>query len=323
MPKPPGPIPGWLLIADRGNDRVLLVDGRGRVLWRYPRATRAPAMPFYFDDDVFFGPDYRRIVSNQEDQHTIEVLSFPGGRLLWHYGHVNRRGTAPGYLNTPDDAYLLPHDVVSVADAYNCRVIFISKQHTILRQIGRTGVCSHDPPRTLGAINAATPLPEGRTLIAEIAGWIDEVARNGKLIFSTRVPVGYPSDPQWLGHGQILLTDFARPGRVLIVNRHGQVLWSYGPASGPGMLDHPSLAIELPNGLIAVNDDYRDRVVLISRRTGRIVWQYGHTDVAGTKSGYLNTPDGMTLLPTAVAARVPAIRALVRKSYRPSSGSRP
>ena len=148
-------------------------------------------------------------------------------------------------------------------------------------------------------------------MIAEIAGWVDEVAADGKLIFSTRVPASYPSDPQWLGHGQILLTDFARPGKVLIVDRHGKVLWSYGPASGDGMLDHPSLAIRLPNGLIAVNDDYRDRVVLISQRTGRIVWQYGHTGAKGTKPGYLNTPDGMALLPTAVAARVPAIRALV------------
>ena len=88
-----------------------------------------------------------------------------------------------------------------------------------------------------------------------------------------------------------------QPGHVLIVDRHGRVLWRYGPSGGPGMLDHPSLAMQLPNGLIAVNDDYRDRVVLISRRAGRIVWQYGHTDVKGTGPGYLNTPDGMNLLP--------------------------
>ena len=47
------------------------------------------------------------IVSNQEDQHTIQIISFPGGKILWRYGHVYRKGSAPGYLNTPDDAYLL------------------------------------------------------------------------------------------------------------------------------------------------------------------------------------------------------------------------
>jgi hypothetical protein len=84
------------------------------------------------------------------------------------------------------------------------------------------------------------------------------------------------------------------------------------------MLDHPSLALPLRNGLIAINDDYRDRVVLVSLRTRRIVWQYGHTDVKGTRPGYLNTPDGMDLLPTSRLGDVPAIRAL---AYGPGRSS--
>jgi hypothetical protein len=63
--------------------------------------------------------------------------------------------------------------------------------------------------------------------------------------------------------------------------------------------------------LIAVNDDYRHRVVLISMRTKRIVWQYGHTDVAGRRPGYLNTPDGLDLLRTAAAQGRPAVRSLL------------
>jgi hypothetical protein len=88
----------------------------------------------------------------------------------------------------------------------------------------------------------------------------------------------------------------------------GKVLWSYGPSSGSGKLDHPSLALLLPNGLIAVNDDYRDRVVLIDQRSHRIVWQYGHTDVPGTAAGYLHVPDGMDFLPFDVAQRNPSLR---------------
>jgi hypothetical protein len=72
------------------------------------------------------------------------------------------------------------------------------------------------------------------------------------------------------------------------------------------MLDHPSLAMALPNGDIAVNDDFRDRCVVIDPRTNRIVWQYGHTDVGGTARGYVHTPDGMDFIPavppTSVAA---------------------
>jgi hypothetical protein len=295
---PPAPIPGYLLIADRGNNRMLLVDGAHRILWRYP-AGSSTAMPFQFDDDTFFGPHHDRIVSNQEDQDTIQVISFPGRRVLWRYGHVNVKGGAPGYLNTPDDAYLLRDGLVSVADAYNCRVVWISRAHTIVRQIGTTGVCRHDPPRYLGSVNGATPLPDGGVLVSEITGsWIDDFGPEGRLRWAFRAPVSYPSDPQLIGRNRILLADYSHPGAAMIVTRTGRVLWKYAPQSGPGELDHPSLAMRLAPGLIAINDDYRDRVVVVSIREHRIIWQYGRTDRPGTAPGYLNTPDGTDLLST-------------------------
>ena len=245
------------------------------------------------------------------------MISFPRGRLLWSYGHVNVRGSAPGYLNTPDDAYVLPNGLRTVADAYNCRVLVISAAHRIVRQIGRTGGCVHNPPRSLGSVNGATPVPGGGLLVSEIQGsWIDLFSRTGRLLRSFRAPVSYPSDPQWLGGGKILVADYARPGHALILNSRGRVLWRYGPSSGPAMLDHPSLAIQLRPGLIAVNDDYRDRVVLISVARKRIVWQYGHTGVKGARAGFLNTPDGMDLLPAARLKEVPAIRSLAASAAR-------
>src|SRR5215471_13941933 len=191
--RPRGVLPGYLLIADRGNNRILLVDTRKRVLWRYPRPGRQLAMPFRFDDDAFFGPGFTRIISNQEDQDTIQVISFPGGRLLWRYGHPNVRGIAPGYLNTPDDAYLLPNGLRSVADAYNCRVLLISRSGKVVHQFGRTGGCVHDPPRSFGAVNGATPLPGGGFLVSEIQGsWIDRISPAGRLLWAFRAPVSYP-----------------------------------------------------------------------------------------------------------------------------------
>ena len=79
---PPRPIPGYLLIADRGNNRMLLVDSARHIYWGYPGGS-AIAMPFRFGDDTFFGPRHDRIISNQEDQHTIQIISFPGKRILW------------------------------------------------------------------------------------------------------------------------------------------------------------------------------------------------------------------------------------------------
>jgi hypothetical protein len=318
---PPGPIPGYLLIADRGNNRMLLVNSSKHIFWTYPPDVGRAAMPFTFDDDTFFGPHADRIISNQEDQQTIQIISFPGWKVLWRYGHVNQKSSANGYLNTPDDAYLLTNGLVTVADAYNCRVLFINRAHRVVRQYGTTGVCRHNPPSELGAINGATPLSDGGTLVSEINGsWVDDIAANGRLRWAVQAPVSYPSDPQLLAPNRILLADYARPGQAIIMSRGGRVLWRYGPSSGPGELDHPSLATRIAPGLIAINDDFRDRVVVVSVKTRRIVWQYGHTDTPGRAPGYLNTPDGLDLLKTADAQRLPDVRALL--SAPPSRASR-
>ena len=321
-PKPPSPFPGYLLIADRGNDRMLLVDGKKRILWRYPAPTQTPTMPFSFDDDTFFTPSHTAVISNQEEQHTIQVISFPGRRILWSYGHVGVTGSGPGYLHTPDDAYMLPNGTVTVADISNCRILFIGPHHRITRQIGTTGACRHAPPGYLGLPNGDTPMPDGGTLVTEITGsWVDAIGPDGKLRWAVQAPVSYPSDAQWLGHGKILLTDYHSPGSVVEMTWSGHVVWRYGPASGPGELSFPSLALMLPNGLVAVNDDARHRVVVIDPKTDRIVWQYGHTDAGGSSPGYLDRPDGMDFLPYGVAIQVPRVRAYLVGRLGKASGS--
>jgi hypothetical protein len=186
---------------------------------------------------------------------------------------------------------------MTVADAYNCRILFI-RSHRIVRQIGQTGVCVHDPPRTLGSVNGDTPMPGGGVLVSEINGsWIDRFSSTGRLIRSFQAPVAYPSDPQPLSRGRILLADYSKPGAAVILDQHGGVLWRYGPTSGWGALDHPSLAIMLPNGNIAINDDFNDRVVIVDPRKRRIVWQYGHLAQPGRGGMSLRTPDGMDYIP--------------------------
>jgi outer membrane protein assembly factor BamB len=291
-----GPLPGDLLIADRGNNRILLVNPRHKVLWRFP--SRRGQHRLFFDDDTFFAPGGNAIISNQEDNHQIVEISYPAGRLIWRYGHPGVKGSTPGYLNTPDDAYQLANGLVIVADAYNCRVLEI-RGHRIVRSIGQAGHCVHDPPRYLGAVNGDTPLPNGHILVSEINGsYLDEFTLSGKLVRVYRAPVTYPSDPQLTRHGNILLADYTAPGGIVVLDRHsGRVLWQYRVSSGSGRLDHPSLAAMLPNGMIAVTDDYNHRVVIIDPRTKRIVWQYGHLGVASRRRGYLNTPDGFDFVP--------------------------
>ena len=291
-----GPLPGDLLIADRGNNRMLIVTPAHHVIWQFPRP--GSKVSLYFDDDTFFAPSGHEIISNEEEHQDIIRVTYPGGKLVWRYGHPGQAGSAPGYMNTPDDAYALPGGLVIVADAYNCRVLEIRGQR-IVRILGTTGVCVHNPPTSFGDINGDTPLRNGHVLISEInGGYIDDMTLSGKLVHVYKAPVSYASDPQLTRNGNIIVADYARPGGVVILNRHtGAVMWRYQPSSGPGMLDHPSLAAMLPNGDVIVGDDFNDRVVVIDPQTKKIVWQYGHTAVGGTGPGYLHIPDGFEFIP--------------------------
>jgi outer membrane protein assembly factor BamB len=289
---------GSLLIADRGNNRLIVVDQAGTIHWEFPSAA-APAPPsgFYFPDDAFFTDHGTAILSNQEGNNTLVEISYPGGKSLWSYGHPGVSGATPGYLHEPDDAYKLANGRVIVADANNCRIVIISPQAQQVGQIGSTGSCVHQPPRSLGYPNGDTPLSDGNVLISEVTGsWISEYTLAGALIWTVHVPLTYPSDPQQIGPDTYLVADYTSPGGIVEFDRAGHILWEYRVPTGHGMLDHPSLAEVLPSGLICVNDDYRHRVVLIDPTTKTIVWQYGVDDVSGTAPGLLNTPDGFDLL---------------------------
>ncbi len=289
---------GKLLVADRGNNRLLLLDARMHLVWKYPSAS-SPRDPlrFYFPDDAFFIDHGTAILSNQEQNETIIKIAYPSGRIIWSYGHPGRTGTAPGYLSEPDDAYLLKKGQVTVADAQNCRVLVINQNRTVAHQIGANGTCVHHPPASMGSPNGDTPLPDGNLLVSEINGsWVSEYTMTGSLAWTVHLPISYPSDPQQLGPDRYLIADYASPGQILEFNRKGRILYRYHPAAGPGMLDHPSLTELLPSGVFMVNDDYNHRMVAIDPATGALVWQYGVTGKPGTAPGKLNTPDGFDLL---------------------------
>ena len=295
--KRPGPA-GYILIADRGNNRILVVNPEHAVVFEFPnRADLRAGRALVFNDDTFVTPGGHSLIANEEDNHAIVEVSLADRSLRVVFGHPGEAGTDRTHLHTPDDAYTLADGTVTVADAYNCRIVFI-REHRIVRQIGESGVCRHEPPGHLDPVNGDTPLPDGAVMVSEVNGdFIDEIGPDGRLLMSVQAPVEYPSDPQPLPGGRILVADYSSPGHILIIDRRGHILWRYGPSSGYGRLDHPSLAMALPNGNVAVNDDYRHRVVVIDPRTSKIVWQYGHTDVPGTGAGYLNTPDGMDFVP--------------------------
>jgi hypothetical protein len=292
-----------LLIADRGNNRLLVLNDTGATVWTYPNPPLMPPPPgplgFYFPDDAFFFDHGSAIISNQEENETIVEIGFPSGKILWTYGQPAQPGSSPGFLHEPDDAYKLKDGNVTVADADNCRILVISPAGSIVSQVGQTqtGKCVHRPPTGIGGPNGDTPLANGDFLVSETNGsFISEYTPSGTLVWTTHVPIGYPSDPQPLGADLYLCADYSDPGGIVEFNRTGQIVYQYRVTSGLGQLDQPSLVELLPSGVFMANDDYRDRMIAIDPTTQATVWDYGVPDVPGTAPGYLDIPDGFDIL---------------------------
>lgn len=297
------PVPSWgkplpypIVIADRRNNRLIEIAPDKQIVWEFP----SPNLTIYRgNDDVFFSPDGSKLMVNEEDNYDIHIVDYATRSLTWTYGVSNVKGSGAGYFNFPDDAHLLADGKVLTADIRNCRVLFIDPATArVLTQWGQPGKCRHDPPRYLDLPNGTTPLENGDVLITEIPGsWISRVTAAGKLVWSVRAPhVLYPSDAYPTRDGQVIVADYSKPGRVVIFDpATHKVTWEYYVKSGDGMLNHPSLAMELPNGDVVLNDDRRDRVLVIDRKTKKIIWQYGVTDHPGHKPGYLFNPDGLDI----------------------------
>lgn len=298
----PSVLPGPLLIADNHNNRLLIVDPKGRILWQFPGPKGLPAgQSFLVPDDAFFTPHGNQIVATEEDNFVISRINPKTEQFIWRYGTPGTPGFGPNQLDNPDDAIPLPGGSLVTADIKNCRLLLIGPgAHTPSQIFGQTtNYCYHSPPARFGSPNGAFPLSNGNLLVTEINGdWVDEMTRSGQILWSTHPPgFYYPSDTNQVSPGVFVSVDYTYPGILETFNQAGQLLWRYQPQPGQPQLNHPSLAEPLPNGDFVLNDDMNHRVIVIDPRTNQVVWQYGVTGVSGTAPGYLNNPDGIDLAP--------------------------
>lgn len=299
------PVPSWgkplpypIVIADRRNNRLIEIAPDKSIVWEFV----SPNLKVYRgNEDVNFSPDGKQLAVSEEDNFDVHIVDYEKKALTWTYGTPDVRGKAPGFLNYPDDAHLLADGKFITADIRNCRVVIIDpKDNSVATQWGTPGKCRHNPPHELGHPNGATPLENGDILVTEISdAWISRITREGKVLWSVKAPnIRYPSDAFMTVDGkQVIVADFWKPGRVVIFDpATRKISWEYFVKDGEKMLDHSSIARELPDtGDIFVVDDLRDRVMVIDRKTKAIIWQYGVTDTKGHKPGYLFYPDGFDI----------------------------
>jgi len=296
----PAVLPGSVLIADEGNDRLVIVDRHGRVAWTFPQPGDLPAgVEFKTPDDAFFTPDGRQIIVTEEEYSVVSLIDIASRKIVWRHGTPGSPGAGPYQLSNPDDAIVLPNGSVLLADIKNCRLLLFDEGAAQPRRVyGTTGSCVHDPPARYGSPNGAFPMRNGHYLVTEINGdWVDEIDLTGKVYASTQPPgIAYPSDTNEVTPGTYLTVDYSDPGQIETFNASGTLLWRYQPA-GTLSLNHPSLALPLPNGDVLATDDHNDRIIVIDPKTNQIVWQYGQRNQPGLSPGLLNGPDGLDLAP--------------------------
>ncbi len=311
LPIPPvtgsrkNPVPSWgkplpypVVIADRRNNRLIEIAPDKSIIWEFV----SPSLAVYRgNEDVNFSADGKMLAVSEEDNFDIHLVDYEKKALTWTYGTPDTKGQAPGFLNYPDDAHMLADGQVITADIRNCRIIIVDpKTDKITTEWGTPGKCRHNPPHELAHPNGATPLENGDILVTEISdAWISRVTREGKVLWSVKAPnIRYPSDAFLTVDGkQVIVADFWKPGRVVIFEPETRkVTWEYFVKEGEWMLDHSSIARELPDTHdIFIVDDLHDRVMVVDRVTKKVIWQYGEKLVKGHKPGYLFYPDGFDI----------------------------
>jgi outer membrane protein assembly factor BamB len=296
----PAVLPGPVLIADGDGNRVLIIDPNGRMMWQFPRAgDLAPGQSFKAPEVAWFSPDGKQVVVASEDTNILFVIDIATHKIVSTYGKQGAPGSGPNEVNTPDGVVMLKSRDLLVPDAGNCRIIQIpAGGHAIRRQLGRTGVCEHNPPQTFSDPSGLFPMTNGNYVLTEGVGhYVSEMSASGKIAWTVQVPgVTAIYQTSEVGPDRYLTVDHVTQGQVLTFDHTGKVFWRYAPTGGQS-LNKPSLAIGLPNGDVMVSDKVNNRLIVVDPRTNKVVWQYGHTKVPGSGAGFLNNPTGMDLYP--------------------------
>ena len=217
------------------DNRVILVNPAGHIVWQYGQAGVAGAGPNQLNVPVcsVFLPSGHILITDQSNQRVIEVTR--GKRIVWQYGMTGVSGSGPNQLNNPNSAELLENGHILIADENNNRVIEVTRG----LQIVATFTASGSPMPVSGAAFASR-LPNGDTLITDSNNSrIVEVDENDGLVWQyfTNDPKGnptpFPTRAVRLRNGNTLISDQFND-RVIEVDPAGNIVWTQGKLNVPG-----------------------------------------------------------------------------------------
>ena len=240
IPPATPPLPGC---ADAVNgcpdNRVILVNHRGHIVWQYGEAGVTGADANQLNTPVHalflsrFGDDFGPFVmiTDQGNQRVI-VVNFRHD-IVWQYGTTGVSGSGPDQLNNPNSAELLENGNVLVADENNNRVIEVNHAHDIIATFTEGGALS-------GAAFASR-LRDGDTLITDSNNnRIVEVDATDTIVwqYATNGEIGsnpnpLPTRAVRLHNGDTLISDQFND-RVIEITPTFHIVFTQGALNMPG-----------------------------------------------------------------------------------------
>ena len=212
------------------DDRVILVDPKGKIVWQYGQFGQAGSGPNLLDTPVqcTWLPNDHVLITDQANNRIIEVNL--AKKIVWQYPGSNTNDA--DQLNGPNSAELLDNGHILIADQGNNRAIEVTRGDHIVRTFTVGG--------TANTVAFASRLKNGDTLLTDAGNSrIVEVDANDNVIWQYftdtdpfSVPAPLPTRAVRLHNGDTLISDQFN-NRVIRVNMAGLIVASYGlPLAG-------------------------------------------------------------------------------------------
>jgi hypothetical protein len=216
------------------DNRVLLVDPFGRVVWQYGQFGQSGVGPNLLNTPVqcTFLPTFHFLITDQANNRIIEVTF--NKQIVWAYPGSN--SIAADQLNSPNSAELLENGHILISDQGNNRALEVNREDHIFNILTAGG--------TLNTLAFASRLENGDTLLTDSGNArIVEVDANDVVVWEyftdtdpLSVAAPLPTRAVRLRNGDTLISDQFN-NRVIRIDHAKNLLASYGlPLDGGGAI---------------------------------------------------------------------------------------
>jgi hypothetical protein len=276
---------GHVLVCDTGNGRVVEFDNSGRAAWVYGDAV-AERRQLSYPRSVSVTNRGGFLIADTGNNRIVELID---GRI------EEKPFRAAEPLFWPRCARALAGGSLLIADARNGRVVLVSPEGEVRRQLGGSSRAS---AHRLVDPHDVRELPNDRLLVCDSPqNRILEIAWDGSVHQSigggNDIQLKDPHSAQRLDDGATLISDTGNH-RILIVGRDGDVrsIEALRAAGTLWRLHHPRYAEVAPDGTLLIADTGQNRI-LGATLEGRLLWEF--SQLPESRLPHLNQPRWATM----------------------------